>query len=157
MNDENIGIVVAKHKVYFFNGKTRELSPVYASKDEVNIKKQAKLENELPLCLISETDTTYVLTAKCGKEDKIQIRFDNLFVPMSVSSANEKHEYRKNEKPEVSYTSPLKIVVQDNKCGINWESQEVLPPQFDELMTCFDNMAFVRLSKKCGMIKVYKD
>lgn len=157
VNDENIGIVVAKHKVYFFNGKTRELSPVYASKDEVNIKKQAKLENELPLCLISETDTTYVLTAKCGKEDKIQIRFDNLFVPMSVSSANEKHEYRKNEKPEVSYTSPLKIVVQDNKCGINWESQEVLPPQFDELMTCFDNMAFVKLSKKCGMIKVYKD
>ena len=157
VNDENIGIVVAKHKVYFFNGKTGELSPVYASKDEANLKKQAKLEDGLSSCLIAETGSTYVLTAKCGKDDKIQIQFDKFFVPMSVSSSNEKHEYRKKEKPVISYSSPLKIVIEDNKCGINWEDQEVLPPQFDKLMTCFDNMAFVKLSKKCGMIKVYKD
>lgn len=157
VNDENIGIVVANHKLYYFNGKDRTLSPIFAKKDETNIKKQAKLDEDFALCFSNESDSVYILTAKCGKNDRIKIRFDAFLIPISISSADGDYFYSTNAKAKRSYESPLRISRKGQRYGISWDGTEILPPQFDELITCFDDKAIVRLNGKCGMLQILKD
>lgn len=157
VNDENIGVVVAKHKLYFFNGKNRNLSPVFESNNETNIKNQAKLENDITMCLSTEFDTITVLNAKCGKKNKIQIRFNSFLIPLSISSSESKYTYKKNTKSTKSLKSPLSIIKYDDLYGLSWNNKEILPPQLDNVLTCFDDKAFVVIGKKCGMLQIYKD
>lgn len=157
VNDENIGFVVAKHRLYYFNGKDRSLSPVFAHKGEANIKNQAKLEDAISLCISNESDSVSVLKAKCGKNNMIRIRFDALLSPLSISLADGDHYYKKNSKVERSFDSPLSIIKYEGKYGISWDGKEILPPQLDNIMACFDDKAFVCLSGKCGMFQVMKD
>jgi hypothetical protein len=157
VNDMNIGIVVAKHKLYFFNGKNKTLSPVFAKKDENNIKNQAKLEGDLKQCFTQKSDNVYVLNAKCGKNDRIQIIFDQYAIPISIIRLDGEYECTKKQEIEVPLKTPLKVVDNRQNYGINWEDMEILPPQFDKVIQCFDDNALVRLNGKCGMLKVYKD
>lgn len=157
VNDENIGIVVAKHKVYFFYGNDKSLAPVFANKNEGNMKNQAELEDGISVCLSSESDSTYTLKAKCGKADYVSIRFDKFMRPVAFITANEERIYKKRVKEEIRYSSPLKKTEKGEKYGINYGSQEILPPQLDELLTCFGDMAFVKTDGKYGMLKVLKD
>lgn len=157
VNDENIGIVIAKHRLYYFNGKDRSLSPVFAKRDEANIKNQAKLEDDLSLCFSNEPESVSVLKAKCGKDDRIEIRFDTLMIPISISFPDGEYVYKKTPKAQRSFNTELMMTQKGTKYGISWDSKEILPPQFDSLITCFDDKAFVRLSGKCGMLQVLKD
>ena len=157
VNDENIGFVVAKHRLYYFNGKDRSLSPVFAHKGEVNIKNQAKLEDALSLCISNESDSVSVLKAKCGKNGMIKIRFDALLSPLSISLADGDYYYKKNPQVNHPLDSPLSIIKYEGKYGISWDGKEILPPQLDNIMACFDDKAFVCLSGKCGMFQVMKD
>lgn len=157
VNDENIGIVIAKHRLYYFNGKDRSLSPVFAKRDAANIKNQAKLEDDLSLCFSNEPESVSVLKAKCGKNDRIEIRFDALMIPISISLSDGKYVYKRNSKAQQSFDTELRMTQKGSKYGISWDSKEILPPQLDNLITCFDDKAFVRLSGKCGMLQVLKD
>lgn len=157
VNDENIGIVVAKHRLYYFNGKDMKLSPVFDQKDEVNIKNQAKLEGNIQQCISFESDSVRILNAKCGKNGRIQIFFDAFFVPTSIKLKDGRYVYKKNPQIKRVIESPLKKIESAAKYGISWENKEILPPQFDNLITCFGDKAFVRLSGKLGMIQVFKD
>lgn len=157
VNDENIGFVIVKHKLYYFNGNDRSLSPVFARKDETNVKSQAKLDNELSQCFSNESDSVSVLQAKCGKNDKIHIRFNQCMIPISISLIDGEHIYRQKVIDRYSYDSPLRMTKDDEKYGILWDTKEILPPQLDSLITCFEDNAFVVLSGKCGMLKVLKD
>lgn len=157
VNDENIGIIVAKRKLYYFNGKDRSLSPIFAKKNETNFKNQAKLDSDISLCLSNESDSVRVLQAKAGKNDYIQIRFNQMMIPLSINLADGVYIYKKNTKIKTTYDSPLRLVKDKGKCGISWDEKEILPPQLDEFITCFDDKAFVRLSGKCGMVQALKD
>lgn len=157
VNDEFVGVVVVKHKVYLFNGKDRSLTPLMASKGDTDLKNQAKLEDDLNLCLIKETDSTSVLTAKCGKAGRIQIRFNAFLVPLSMKTSEEELTWKENAKPERTFTSPLKASESGGRAGLNWEDKEALPPQLDKVTLCIDDKAFVCASGKYGALKVYKD
>lgn len=152
INDDNIGFVVANRKVYYFNGQTRRLSPVFAKGSETNIKNQAKLEK------IEDSDTTSVLIAKCGKKDSIKLYFDSLRVPTKILLDNQEIVYASKATEPRTYTSPLRVVTLDNvRYGIKWEDEVILPPQFDDDRLCFDDKAFVKLNGKCGLLQVFKD
>ena len=153
VNDENVGIVVAKNKLYYFDGKERVLSPIFAREGESNRNNQAKSENDLTYGLPYD----FVLRAKCGKNDEIQVHFDSLLIPVSITFPDGEKVYKKNIISERSLESPLKIERDGYQYGISWDGEEILPPQFDEVKSFFDDMAFVRLSGKWGMVKVMKD
>lgn len=157
VNDEQVGIVVAKHRLYYFNGKDKSLSPVFAQKDETNIKNQAKLEDDISLCISNESDSVSVLKAKCGKNNRIQIRFDALLVPISITLDDGEYIYKKKAQINHSFESSLRMINNGGKYGISWGDKEILPPQLDNLIACYEDKAFVRLSGKCGMIQVLKD
>lgn len=157
VNDENLGIVVAKRKVYFFYGNDRSLAPVFANENEDNTKNQAKIDDDISMCLSEESDSTSILKAKCGKTDYVSIRFDKFMRPVTFITANEERIYKKREKEETKYSSHLRKTENGQKYGINYVSQEILPPQLDEFLTCFGDNAFVKLGGKYGMLKVLKD
>lgn len=158
VNDENIGIVVAKHRVYFFSGLNKSLTPVFPVENETNIKNQAKLEDEVSLCLTRETDSTSVLRAKCGKTGYVSIRFDSFLKPVTFTSSQKERIYKKKLKEKIECSSSLKMKTKDGrKYGIDFGNQEILPPQLDDSPTCFNDMAFAKLHGKYGMLKVLKD
>ena len=156
VNDENVGIVVAKHKVYYFHGDNRTLSPVYATR-EANPKYQAKLENDLAACLLHDSESSYVLNARCGKAGDLQIRFDNNYVPISVISSTDQYVYKKRSENQPQISSPLKVIRESHQCGIDWDGQVILPPQLDAVTYCFNDKAFVKQAGKYGMLRMLRN
>lgn len=157
VNDENLAIVVLKHKLYKFNGADGSLSPVFASEDETNLKNQAKLDGDLNMCYKKVDDNTYVLTAKCGKNGEVSFEFDNMLKPVSFTTNGETKKYSVREEVKREFTSPLRMGTEGNLYGIYWESEVMLPAQFEKLSTCFENKAFVKLNGKFGMLAIDKD
>ena len=157
VNDENIAIVITKHRLYYFNGRDKSLSPVFAKKDEENIKNQAKLKGDFSECITNESDSVIVLQANAGKNDIVQIRLDKLMIPLSIKLLDGEYTYKKNPKQKIVYQSPLRLGWNGGKSGILWNEDEILPPQFDELIACFGDKAFIRLSGKCGMLQIFKN
>lgn len=157
VNDENLAIVVLKHKLYKFNGADGSLSPVFASEDETNLKNQAKLDGDLNMCYKKVDDNTYVLTAKCGKKGDVSFEFDNMLKPVSFTTNGEIKKYSVREEVKREFTSPLRMETEGNLYGIYWESEVMLPAQFEKLSTCFENKAFVKLNGKFGMLAIDKD
>lgn len=157
VNDENLAIVVLKHKLYKFNGADGSLSPVFASEDETNLKNQAKLDGDLNMSYKKVDDNTYVLTAKCGKNGEVSFEFDNMLKPVSFTTNGETKKYSVREEVKREFTSPLRMETEGNLYGIYWESEVMLPAQFEKLSTCFENKAFVKLNGKFGMLAIDKD
>ena len=157
VNDENLAIVVLKHKLYKFNGTDGSLSPVFASEDETNLKNQAKLDGDLNMYYKKVDDNTYVLTAKCGKNGEVSFEFDNMLKPVSFTTNGETKKYSVREEVKREFTSPLRMETEGNLYGIYWESEEMLPAQFEKLSTCFENKAFVKLNGKFGILAIDKD
>lgn len=157
VNDENTAIVVLKHRVYTFDAKNKTLSPIFATEDDINIKNQAKLEGELNECYKKADDETSTLTAKCGKTGYVTIEFDNMLKPVSITANDVVKKYNVYEETRREITSPLRMGSANNLYGIYWDSEEMLPPQFDKLLTCFDNKAFVMLNGKYGMLEINKN
>ena len=156
VNDEGVGVVVVKRRVYLFNGKDRSLTPVTADKVDA-AKNQARLEDELTMCLLKESDSTSVLTAKCGKVGKMQIRFNAFLLPLSLHLPGKEQVWKRNAKPERTISSPLRQNEAGGRAGLCWGDQEVLPPQLDKIVSCIDDKAFVCKSGKYGALKVFKD
>lgn len=157
VNDEGIGVVIVKRKVYLFNGKDRSLRPVMANKGDTSPKNQARLEDELTTCLLKETDSTSVLTARFGKTDKVQIRFNAFLVPLSMIMPNKELIWKKTAKSAHTFSTQLRQNEADGRTGLCWGDQEVLPPQFDKVVSCIDDKAFVCKSGKYGALKVFND
>lgn len=157
VNDEGFGVVVVKRRVYLFNGKDKSLTPIMADEGDTAPKNQARLEEEISACLLKETDSTSVLTAKCGKAGKVQIRFDAFLVPLSINTLGKELVWKKDAKPERTFSSPLKLNEAGGRTGLCWEDKEVLPPQLDKVVSCIDDKAFVCSSGKYGVLKVFND
>lgn len=159
VNDENIGIVVAKSKVYFFNGVSKELSPVFAKETPtLNMKEQVKLISDMGQCFVKKSDSLYVLIAKSGKNDIVSICFDLMRRPISIKRNEIEHFYQHRSEPEKTYQSDLRMKKVGDFIGLYWDNiGEMLPPQFDEVVACFADKALVKLKGKFGMLKVVKD
>lgn len=158
VNEEGIGYVVARRKVFSFDGNTKSLQPVFATSDDVNIKNQAKLEADFRECFQSIADTAYVLRAKCGRSSFVDIYFNSLLVPTSIVQNGEEKVFTVKPTEQRKLTSPLRKVLGTNgKLALNWEQQEVLPAQFSKIPLCFSDKAVVQVAGRYGMLRVYHD
>ena len=159
INDENIGIVVAKSKVFFFNGISKKLSPVFA-KDapNPNLKEQVKLISDIEDSFLQISDSTYVLIAKYGKNDTVSICFDTMKRPVYIKRNDAVQFYKSNSVSGKKHESDLTIKKKGDSFGLYWNnSEEMLPPQFDKIITCFADKALVELKGKSGMLRIIKD
>lgn len=157
VNDEGIAVVVINHKVFLFHGENVSLSPVYASENEATTKNQAKLNGNFADCYTRIDDDGYKLIAKCGKNNFVSFEFDGMLRPTTFSSNNTVKKYNARAKETKEYSSPLRISKDGDLRGIVWDSEEMLPPQFDDVSMCFGNKSIVKLKGKYGLLEIDKD
>ncbi len=155
INDENIGFIVADHRVYQFNGLDKQLTPVLIKGGEINPKKnQAKVEGNI---IIPDNDVL-IITANCGKKDVITIEFDKALRPTRIKKPEGDYIYKHNSVVPRTLSSHLHPIENKGKYGLDWKNgDEILPPQFEQVSTHFDNKAFVKLGGKYGMLCVQKN
>ena len=115
------------------------------------------MDGDLNMCYKKVDDNIYVLTAKCGKKGEVSFEFDNMLKPVSFTTNGETKKYSVREEVKREFTSPLRMEPEGNLYGIYWESEVMLPAQFEKLSTCFENKAFVKLNGKFGMLAIDKD
>lgn len=157
VNDENVGFIVAGHKLYRFDGKSRSLSPVFARAGETDLRNQARLDQAITSRLVRQNDTTQLLTASCGSSGSVQIWFDNRLVPRSIQTLDGLRRYTKNAQQTRSYATHLRVLREEGKMGLFWDTTELLPPQLDQVTTCYADIAFVRQGGRYGAIKAFSD
>ncbi len=158
VNDAGIGIVEAKGKVYFFNAENAELKPVMGTPDDTDMKNQARLDGSLEEDLTQVNDTTLQLTAKSGKRGSVAITFDNLLRPVTINYSGNVHHFEKKKVPAIQLYPKLSIVTgNDGKAGLNWDNDEMLPPQFDSIPMRFDDKAIVVKDGKYGLLQIHRD
>lgn len=155
VNDEDVGFVVADHRLFRFNGKSRSLTPVFARRNETDMRQQARLDRSLATSLVRQNDTTSVLTATCGSSGSVQIWFDNRLIPRSIQTLDGLQRFKKNGQQNRSYATHLRVLRENGKMGLFWDETEMLPPQIDQVTTCYDDIAFVRQGGRYGAIKAY--
>lgn len=161
VNDEGLGVVVIKQKVYLFNGKDRTLSPVFIDENPTqNLKEQAKLIADIEQSYVQDTDSTHLLITKCGKKGNLSISFDTMRRPISIKRNDSLSLFKAKVEEIRSFKSSLKTVKGDNVFGLvdaQDADKELLPPQFEEIPSCFFNKALVKLNGKYGMLEIYKN
>lgn len=157
VNDEGLGVVVIKHKAYWFHGNNKTITPLYAKDGETNAKNQGKLDDDIAVSLAEETDTTSALSLKCGKADRVKVRFDALMRPVAVLSPYGDKTFKSRTVEVTPPSTPLRMTAKDGLYGISYGGMEILPPQLEGLLTCFGDKAFVKLGGKYGMLRIMKD
>ena len=155
VNDEGIGVVIARKKVFFFHADNKSLTAATVDKDDAE---QVKIDGSLNKSLLSQPDGTSVLYANAGKGKEVSITFDAIMIPLSVMYKSGEYVYQRKAEEEVN--TPLETIEKDGKLGIVWPSfnnAEILPPQFTDVPLLYEDRAFVKVGRKYGMVAVNLD
>ncbi|MBQ9355924.1 MAG: hypothetical protein IJT98_01340 [Prevotella sp.] len=153
VNAEGVGFVVAKGKVYSFDGQTQELSPLFADADNHN---QAKLTGDFNEHYRSEGDTCFVLTAPSGRGNQVVLRFSKDLVPLSIQRNDEVYTYRSNTHSSITLSTTLiRTAGQNGLMGLKIGDNVVLPPQFQDITHLYGECAVVKADNKFGLLRVY--
>ena len=156
VNDEGLAIVVVKRKLYYFNAKTRELTPCYLTPDETNPKNQLKLDGDVQSSTTSKNDST-TMRAKCGRE-QVVITFDYIMKPIAVTHSQQRHEFLSAPDVIHNHSDHMARTPENNvngPFGLSWDGKEVLPPQFKEVNLIVDDKAIVCLNGKYGLLQMH--
>ena len=159
INDENVGIVIVKEKVFYFSGKSRQLKPMYATRDGSPDKKDKQVKIDKAQWITHSKKGAQITAA--DKKRLVIINMDELYRPTSIQYANnETFYYEKNEPEERKFSSQLQATQEkynpDGKYGLYWGTEtEVLPPQFDQIGMLFEDKAMVMLDGKWGLLRVF--
>ena len=154
LNEEGIGIMVIKHKVYYYDGASKTLKPVFAKEEEVTLKNQIYTKGHVDEYLQTINDSITVLKAKNGKTEEVEFLFDELCVPRSIKFAQRVVDFKRTKEALPSYKTSLEVEMSSDKkeIGLKYNGKVVLPPQFEAVDLRFNDNAFVCSSGKWGMI-----
>lgn len=154
LNEDGIGIAVIKHKLYYYDGASKALKPVFAKEEEINLKNQIYTKGHVEEYLQVIDDSLTVLRAKNGKTEDVEFMFDELYVPTSIKFAERVVNFKRTKEAKPSYKTSLDVEMSSDKknVGLSCNGRVVLPPQFDAVDLRFNNNAFVCSSGKWGMV-----
>jgi hypothetical protein len=153
VNDDGLAVLVADQKVYFFDSKTQEVRPVFASEGVTSLEKQVRVEGEAVSDWFSTDGKNSELTA-AGDGKTVEFLFNYLCQPVEMTVNGISKAYTQKGKPEWEAETILQLCGDDDRYGIMIDGKEVLPPQFADITSCFDNKAFVYPDDKGGLLQV---
>lgn len=158
VNDEHIAIVIRRKDVYIYNTEKKELKPLYAKENCAECRNQAELLSRSHIeNLKKKNDTTWVMTASCGrKEGVVSINFDEFMRPCSIEYTDGTRYFQKHKVEQEKISSPLKTLFAGKKRGLAWEDEEILPPQFDKIYSCKGDKAIISTNGKFGLLKLFR-
>lgn len=150
INNQGVGIIVAKRKVYYFKCK-KELEPVFVTGKDHN-SKQAKINGKVSESL-SLANSDYLLYMK----DQYSCLFNTMMIPMEIGPNLNRVPFDTNHTIKEEKSSPLHITEKNSLFGFSIDGVNILPPQFEAIHKCVNNDAFVKTSGKQGMLHISKD
>ncbi len=153
LTDDGMGIAIIKQKVYWFDDNTGRLSPIFAKREETNIKRQVSVEGGIHEFAIHKNDTI-IVQGKGGREDFISFVFDKMLKLIKINYADRSDDdFKEAIEPETQYTSAFSAIKgSDNKYGLAHKGAEVLPAQFERVGLLLNDFAVVRSNGKWGML-----
>ena len=154
INDEGIGIVLLKKKVFLYHTGEMTLERLFADPAETNEKRQVELDDDLEKSLQKEGEG-HLLLAECGKDAVAKIHFDPLFRPVRIEFPNRTINYKTAALKERVLTSDLEALRSSKaQLGLLYKGNVVLPEQFDDVSMRFGNKAVVCSKGKWGILEV---
>lgn len=153
INDEGKAIAVIKNKIFCFESANSRLTPVFATKDETNLKRQVSVEGTVNEYLLSMNDT-FVIKGRGGKnEGNVVFYFDRLLRPTKIVYADRTEVFEIKKREKETYASSFSVQESaDHMYGLKWDGKTILPPQFDEVGLCVNDLASVCTRGKWGML-----
>lgn len=142
-------IVVVKKRFYTIDAASYKMMPL--SIDSTLNKKSMVVAVEKKIDpLVYEGN--YMVAAKNGT-----FNFDaNMRLARIALLENEPQNYIFKQEVAKKYSSSFSIIGNNNNntLGLDYKGQNVLPPQFEEVLSLKDNLAIVKSDNKCGVITV---
>ncbi len=149
VNDEGLGVVVAKGKLYFFDAKRKSLRPVYV--DEAD-SRQAAVNGRVGDFLRNANSYTYALHAKA---DEVVVELNLSHQPTAIIRGGQRTEYKQSEQKTALAQSRYALTTTGtDPVGLALNGKELLPPQFESVRPVADDKAVVMKDGKWGLIKV---
>lgn len=140
-------VVVAKKRFYTIDATSYEMTPL--SVDSTLNKKSLVVAVEKKIEPLAN-DGNYVVVAKNGT-----FTFDtNMRLSRMELLENEPQNYMFKQEVVKKHSSSFSIIGNDNKFGLDYKSKNILPLQFEKVISLKDNLAIVKLDNKCGVITV---
>lgn len=154
LNEEGQGVAVIKDKVYFYHQQNSSLQPVFAGKGAVYQKKQLTLDGNDPYEYLIDMQDSLVLRTRASKKEMVMFVFNKALRPQRYAFMDYTQVFQPKELKRSALPSSLSVL-EDNeihKFGLKSGSNQILPPQFDEVGFCFGDFAVVRQQDKWGML-----
>lgn len=145
--NEGKAIVALKKRFYTIDAKSFEMIPL--STDSALSKKSIVVAIEKQI-VPSVNEGYYMVAAKNGT-----FTFDAYIrlVRMELLN-NEPQNYMFKQEVTKKHSSSFSIIGKNNKFGLDYKGQNVLPPQFDKVLSLKDNFAVVKSDNKYGVVTV---
>lgn len=140
-------IAVVKKRFYNIDAASYEMTPL--SVDSTLNKKSLVVAPEKKIVpLINEGN--YMVTAKNGI-----FTFDTYMrLARMELLENEPQNYPFKQEVAKKHPSSFSIIANNNIFGLDYKGQNILPPQFEKVISLKDELAIVKSDKKCGVITV---
>lgn len=151
----NRGIAIIKNKFYIFNPDTQIFEAFLYGDDDSEKKRHLALYNDKYFSILPN-DTIRII-AKYGKNQLAELQFDKELRPVRFIFEGEEQTFSRPESKEFKYSSELKSYGEKGSYGLTYESQKILPQQFDEVGLLYRNKAFVKTDSKWGVIEIRPD
>ncbi len=157
LTDEGKGIAIIKRKVYWFDKKNKNLTPIFARDGETNIKRQVSVDSDINEYLTNMNDSV-IIQGKSSKTDFVRFVFNKMLKPTKIYYADRVEVFKESIEAEAQYTSMFSSVKDiENKYGLAYNGMVVLPSQFEEVGLLLNDFAVVRSKGKWGMLTFDKD
>lgn len=149
VNDEGLGVVVAKGKLFLFEAKRKALRPLCV--DEAD-SRQATVDGRVGDFLREANSYTYALHAKA---DEVVVELNLSHQPTAIVRGGQRTEYKQAEKKTVGAETDYALTTTGtSSIGLALNGEELLPPQFESVRPVADDKAVVMKDGKWGLIKV---
>lgn len=153
-NGKGVGII--KGKLYWFDPETETFEPFLWGNEESDKKRHLGLARDYEQYFLNLPSDSVVIRAKYGKNQSARLKFDKELLPERFNFEDEVMTFPESKRETFNYTSAL-AAHGDGLYGLMYESQKVLPAQFQEVGLVYGNRAFVKLNNKWGIIEIIPD
>lgn len=140
-------IIVVKKRFYTIDAVSYEMIPL--SVDSTLNKKSLVVAVEKKIVPLAN-EGNYMVAAKNGI-----FTFDvNMRLARMELLDNEPQNYTFKQEMAKKHSSSFSITGNNNLFGLDYKGQNILPPQFEKIMSLKDNLAIVKSDNKCGVITI---
>lgn len=155
ISEDGKGIVVIKHKLFFFDAENGAIRPIMASGENAKEEKQVYIDGKMEECYTATSDTTSALMALISKKEIVLFNFDKLLRPTTIAFSDKKITFPKKAEPIAEIRTESNVEQGENGLyGVSVGNTQVFPPQFEDVKQYDGKMVIVKTKGKWGMIKM---